>query len=453
MLFFMNAATNIFDTALNLILYQRVTKLCTEHRALSAGYFFTAVVLSTILNQFQAPGVICSASALVTDVVYCLILTRQAAQAIFLPTLFCLLLSFSEGVTVTLVQCIFPTGTVAVIMQTDHMLIACMIVSRLLLAAIVFLAVHFLPVDFQLSRRSWFVLCAAGIYLFVLNMLVQCNLLRTTDFPHMMPLLLAGIVIICAAFFQLGTALTKQNLEKANLEAQLQQNRQKLRQQDEMVSMYQELRGLQHDYRSHLQVLSFLAKKNNQRDLLDYIGSLSDHLYPAAQTVATGNVYIDAIVNAKCLLAQKNHVDLRLEIQMPDTLAIPPSDICTMLSNILDNGLEACMNNKQPEHRVLRFYMAQQKGFLLISSQNYTEQLPERTRFAALHSTASGGLGLHQINRLAKQYHGMCTHTLSEHVFHIELLLPHAVTYSQIFVSKNSPNPLTGSDTDDTGNH
>lgn len=111
------------------------------------------------------------------------------------------------------------------------------------------------------------------------------------------------------------------------------------------------------------------------------------------------------------------------------------------------------MNNKQPEHRVLRFYMAQQKGFLLISSQNYTEQLPERTRFAALHSTASGGLGLHQIKRLAKQYHGLCTHTLSEHVFHIELLLPHAVTYSQIFVSKNSPNPLTGSDTDDTGNH
>lgn len=439
MMFFMDVATNIADVILQLILFQHVTHLCKARKTATLIYFLVTVCSLTVLNWFNVPGLLCSLASQPVDILYCFILTGLLAQSVFLPTVFSLLISLSEGIIITLIQWIFPAGTVAVIMETDAMLIGCMIFSRIILAVMILLICRFVPMDFHLSKKSWTTLCAVSLYLFVLNMLVQNNLLRTLDFSYLLPLLLVGIALISAAFFQLGKALSRGNIEKSRLENELQQNQLKLRQQDEMVSIYQNLQGLQHDYRNHLQILSSLAEKNSQQELLTYIDSLSDYILPASTVVSTGNAYIDAIVNAKCMMAQKNRVGLRMEMQMPDMLAIPPSDICMLLSNILDNGLEACMNNELPEHRILHFYVAQQKGFLLISSHNNTEQLTETRRHPTLHSNRTGGFGLQQIQHLTKQYHGFCSYGTSEHTFHIQILLPHAVKYDQIFISQCYP--------------
>lgn len=126
---------------------------------------------------------------------------------------------------------------------------------------------------------------------------------------------------------------------------------------------------------------------------------------------------------------------LRLQVQLPETLALPVSDLCMLISNILDNGLEACINNEQPEHRELSFSLVQQRGFLLLTSSNPVEPAAQPRRVSALHSTPSGGQGPEEIRRLTEQYRGGCEYGITDGVFHIQVLLPHDLEVETLYVT------------------
>ena len=55
----------------------------------------------------------------------------------------------------------------------------------------------------------------------------------------------------------------------------------------------------------------------------------------------TGNLVIDSLINYKFSLAQKEGIDMKCYVFVPDRLPFDGTDLCIILGNLLDNAMEA----------------------------------------------------------------------------------------------------------------
>ena len=55
----------------------------------------------------------------------------------------------------------------------------------------------------------------------------------------------------------------------------------------------------------------------------------------------TGNVSFDTIVNYKAAVAQKNHINVKLDTMIPYDMKLEDVDLYSLLGNLFDNAIEA----------------------------------------------------------------------------------------------------------------
>ena len=68
--------------------------------------------------------------------------------------------------------------------------------------------------------------------------------------------------------------------------------------------------------------------------------------------VNTHNPIIDAILNQKGYAAREQDIDLHFEINDLSEVAIPSVDLTVVMSNLLDNAIEACLKLEEAKRRI-----------------------------------------------------------------------------------------------------
>ena len=62
-------------------------------------------------------------------------------------------------------------------------------------------------------------------------------------------------------------------------------------------------------------------------------------------------------------LAGERQIRVKADVRIPVLLTTPELDLCTIIGNLLDNAMEACME-LPPEKRLIRIYMEMTGNFL-----------------------------------------------------------------------------------------
>ena len=70
----------------------------------------------------------------------------------------------------------------------------------------------------------------------------------------------------------------------------------------EVETMYRQMRGWRHDYRSHIQAMKALAADGDVEAIKDYLNQLDTELNTVDTVVKTGDPMADAILNSKISL-------------------------------------------------------------------------------------------------------------------------------------------------------
>ena len=115
----------------------------------------------------------------------------------------------------------------------------------------------------------------------------------------------------------------------------------------EIVKMHSNMREWRHDYANHMLAIMMYLEKSETKDshiadAVNYIKDLDEQIKSFSAAVSTGNYIVDAIVSAKLALASSFGIKFDYNISLPDSLPIADTDMCTLLSNLLDNAIEAC---------------------------------------------------------------------------------------------------------------
>lgn len=189
----------------------------------------------------------------------------------------------------------------------------------------------------------------------------------------------------------------------------------------EVENMYGKMRGWRHDYRHHIQAMKVHAARGELEEIKGYLDMLDDDLTNVETVVRTGNRAADAVLNSKLSLAGERQIQVKTDVRIPVQLTTPELDLCTIMGNLLDNAMEACME-LPPERRLIRIYMEMKGNFLYFALTN-TAGGAKKTHF---HTTRGPGrgLGLHRVDAIVDRLGGRITRASEEEAFSTEVLLP-----------------------------
>ena len=185
------------------------------------------------------------------------------------------------------------------------------------------------------------------------------------------------------------------------------------KQVQEVQNIYLTMRGWRHDYHNHLQAMKAYVKMGQYDRLEEYLGLLEQDLDHVNQLIETGNVNLDAILNSKISLAQKNGIAIDYQAKCPETLAVSDIDLCALIGNLLDNAVESC-EKLTAEKPFIRLYMS--------NATNETVRKMDSEYIS--QKRGNHGHGLKRINLVVEKYGGYINRQNEPGVFVTEIMLP-----------------------------
>lgn len=193
---------------------------------------------------------------------------------------------------------------------------------------------------------------------------------------------------------------------------------------EEVENMYRQMRGWRHDYKHHIQTMKAHLAMEQYEALDAYLKELDTDLTEVDTVLKTGNVRIDAVLNAKLAVAKARGIRVNAKALAPESTVINEVDLCILIGNLLDNAMEGC-GKTEKEGAFIRVYIEVLKEQLYIYVSNSTaHQIHKEGEQYLSTKRGNHGFGLMRIDRVVKKYNGFLNRQHEEGIFATEIMLP-----------------------------
>lgn len=178
-----------------------------------------------------------------------------------------------------------------------------------------------------------------------------------------------------------------------------------------------EIRSFKHDYINHMKCMSSMLSNGEYAELSDYICNLSASFPTVSYLFETGNYIADAILTEK-QISSPDDISIKFEGVVPTF--IDNTDLCIILSNALDNAVEACILCSG--NKVIEVYSSIKHGYFVLKIKNPTINDIEKSKLATTKSdTVNHGFGLFNIRRTVKKYSGHVSTSCEKNIFTLNI--------------------------------
>lgn len=174
------------------------------------------------------------------------------------------------------------------------------------------------------------------------------------------------------------------------------------------------LRAQRHDYLNQMQVVYGLLDMDEYQDAKEYMNSIFKEITKVSKALKTSEPAINALLQAKLQAAEKEGIDLYLDI-MTDLkgLKIEPWELCKVLANIIDNAITALANQKEGQDREIYIRMEQIEESYRFEIANNGPKITEGQQklvfnqgYTTKKEAEGHGMGLYIVSNIIKEANG-----------------------------------------------
>lgn len=256
-----------------------------------------------------------------------------------------------------------------------------------------------------IPKRIFVFLILSVICLSALTSLVSFHTdnLKTKECLLIVVIIILSVIWACIVASLILNVIAKQHFtvisQMMEKQVELQINHYK-----ELEKMDAEMRRFRHDYTNHLQSILSLVQMKAYSDAEEYIQKIQKTSYKSRMVMFySGNKLADAILADKSAVLNEN---CRIEYSGIMPASIENVDLCIILSNALDNAIEACRELYSP--CTISVSAGEQQGYFVMSLKNPTARsdcfydIPPTTKL----KKEQHGMGLYNIKSTVKKYNG-----------------------------------------------
>ena len=185
-----------------------------------------------------------------------------------------------------------------------------------------------------------------------------------------------------------------------------------------------EIREWQHDIKQHLTCMRELISKKDYDGTSKYLEKFTDNIKASYLKINTGNYIADAVLSSKISVAIEKGITFDCNASLPKTFPIDDVDFCSILSNIIENAIEAC--EKVSENPYIRCNIETIKNQLIIEVENSSNGKYKMRDgyFESQKKERLHGIGLRHTQSIIETYDGICSIRAEENIFKIEISIP-----------------------------
>ena len=212
-----------------------------------------------------------------------------------------------------------------------------------------------------------------------------------------------------------------------NRNARLQQENQLLSMQQQryesLKTAIEEARQARHDMRHQLNHISALAEAGELEDLKSYLAKTVSRI-PNLDMCFCENRTADSVVGYYCALAKREDIPFRTKLDLPESLPIDEVDMCLILSNLLENALEASLRTAPARRQIEITAYVHAKRLLLIEVVNaFDGKVNEKNGVFLSSKRKESGIGIQAVNHIAEKNGGTSTFTHQNGAFSAKVML------------------------------
>lgn len=241
-------------------------------------------------------------------------------------------------------------------------------------------------------------------------------------------LILASVLALCISglsifLYVIMTKYSKQIYESKLKEQQLQMEAQR---GDELHNLFASLSTLQHDIKHHLHIAAALAKEDNALQSSQYIQEIESCIF---SLFSTGCPALDSALTIKELEMHRKGIKFKHELCFLSDLPVRVYEICSIISNLLDNAIEAYKYfPEKTQEYVIELSMRLTRGMLCIRCANPVNIDALNIKDEEFLTTKKGpghGLGISSIKSIVDDTLGNYSFTVENNNFVAFLAIPY----------------------------
>ena len=185
---------------------------------------------------------------------------------------------------------------------------------------------------------------------------------------------------------------------------------------EEAKARYDRTKSLRHDIRNHIAVVKDLLRGGKLEEAVSYMEDLDDMAEKMSFPVSTNNPVADILVGNKLGTAKSMGIDMDCSLLLPYPCGLRDIDICIVLSNALDNAIQACKGLDAGTGKQIHVTGRIQSDFLMMEIRNSFRG----------KGAFKKGTGLSNIEKVAEKYNGAMSIEIRENEFilHVLLVIP-----------------------------
>ncbi|MDL2293941.1 ATP-binding protein [Ruminococcaceae bacterium OttesenSCG-928-D13] len=248
-----------------------------------------------------------------------------------------------------------------------------------------------------LSRRIPVSLC-----LFLVLPVGQLLMLHSFSFTGWSTYWLLGLLLsVVAGILFLFYAVSQEKKTIAMEELRIIKHRMEL-EKTHYASVEQrreELEKIRGDFNRKLETVAGLVHSGEDGTARETISTLAERISRTKENVYCNIPIVNAVLTQKAVMCTAAGIELDVDLNMPDTLAVEAIHLCSIFGNILDNAIAACQKLKGAEHLVIHLSSIMDGDYLFIKTTNPSSK-PSYTH------APGHGYGQQIVSKLARQYDG-----------------------------------------------
>lgn len=242
---------------------------------------------------------------------------------------------------------------------------------------------------------------------------------RPTEFGGLVLLLLiVGDMIACdLRIYQQGVSAQAQVRATQN-ELQIQKER------VQTLERYLKKTAVRrHEFNSYLMLLRLYLENREYEKMEALILALCGPGPEEALPVYTQHPLVNSILASKFSYASTLHIQTDGNLVIPAVLPLEDTDLCSLLTNLLDNAIEGCGRLAENQSKWLQLVMHLRGDYLVLTVKNTAVFSKAGNRRTSKAEPLEHGYGTQIIHEIIEKYHGLINIDWHDGIYEIRIAL------------------------------
>ena len=180
-----------------------------------------------------------------------------------------------------------------------------------------------------------------------------------------------------------------------------------------------------HEFDNQLAGIKGMLEQGNIKELEEYVNLLNEKKPKEQPIIDTNHVIVNAILNTKYVEMRDKDILFVMKINDLSGLTIRDDDLVVLLSNLLNNAIEAC---EQAKEKVVKMKFVIEDNQIILSVKNSIAELPTQVDGKIVTSKTDHpeehGIGLKNVEEVVEKYDGGYVIDFDNELFSISMMIP-----------------------------